>query len=198
MFNGGMLEVMGVKQGPRTAHTPDKFTVLKSIISKCDCGEPKSFVGNCFGCVCFACAQAGGAQAGGGGGAAAAPFECRICCADRPSDEEFRIDGCGHSLCSTCVERLAANGRDMFNCPFCKNPIKNYGGSVAEDKPHWTMDPDSLLGDDIDDEQECDACGQVGLLVMCDGCDIGMHHACAGIDPAHEPASWMCESCSGC
>jgi hypothetical protein len=51
-------------------------------------------------------------------------------------------------------------GRDMFNCPFCKNPITNYDGSVAKDKPHWTVNPGSLLGDDIDDAQECNACGE--------------------------------------
>ena len=123
-------------------------------------------------------------------------FSCDICCEDRPCSEEFRVDGCGHALCTACLARMAANGREMFACPFCKNPITNYGGEVAKERPRWAVDPEALLADDIEDDQLCDECGTTGLLVLCDVCDVGLHHTCAGINPAAEPDSWICASCS--
>ena len=56
-------------------------------------------------------------------------------------------------------------------------------------------DPELLLAEDIDDEDECVECGETGTLVLCDNCDAGMHHICAGIDMANEPDEWFCPVC---
>jgi hypothetical protein len=222
MFNGGGLELMGVGKKSPMGFTPDDFVPLTSIISSCArCGSLMSFMGNDTLCRCLSCDpcndpgsdggsavmgdDGGGSDAddGGGGAAAAAvapSFECCICTEEKETEDKFVVDGCGHELCTSCVEKLAANGRDMFNCPECRRPITNYEGNVAADKPLWAMGVDSdsdagAAGDDIDDDQECAACGHCGTLLLCDVCDRGMHHACAGVDPANEPESWICPLC---
>ena len=169
MFNGGALKFMGVTAGGAHGHTPDQFIPFESILSKCGCcGGRTSFIGNDVPCVCFPCEH----KIVGGGASA---FE--------------------YELCTVCVEKMAEqNGRDTFKCSRVQAPITNNGGTVAEDKPRWSWDDD--FDDEIDDDQECDKCGNVGLLVLCDVCDTGLHHQCAGIDPAFEPDSWTCESCS--
>ena len=91
---------------------------------------------------------------------------------------------------------MAKNGKAMFACPFCKAPITNFGGDVAAEAPRWATDPEALLADEIADDTVCVECGQTGLLVLCDVCDAGWHHTCAGINPASEPDSWLCPACN--
>ncbi|MNE97821.1 hypothetical protein D3C80_1962360 [compost metagenome] len=38
--------------------------------------------------------------------------------------------------------------------------------------------PRTVTEDDLIDDQECDVCGNVGMLVICDGCGKGYHGRC--------------------
>jgi hypothetical protein len=93
---------------------------------------------------------------------------------------------------------MAKNGRRMFNCPTSTRPITKYEGEVAVEAPAWVDDPDAILADEIDDEDECAECGQVGTLIGCEGqgCDRWYHHQCAQVDPAHEPEHFVCALCA--
>ena len=66
---------------------------------------------------------------------AAEIYECPICLDETDASARFDIAGCDHSMCKTCVHRLAQNGHDMFLCPFCNCAITNYDGRIARGKP---------------------------------------------------------------
>jgi hypothetical protein len=74
--------------------------------------------------------------------------------------------------------------KEMFNCPVCKEPIKNYIGSLANETPNWAADPEALLVDDTSEDTPCAVCGVTGYLIGCDSCYSWYHSAWAncGID----------------
>ena len=53
-------------------------------------------------------------------------------------------------------------------------------------------------GDYIVDEEECEICRETGTLLLCDGCDLGYHHACVGAIPEEvdDLETWFCPGCS--
>lgn len=49
-------------------------------------------------------------------------------------------------------------------------------------------------GEGDEEEEVCGVCGKVGELMLCDGCDVGVHPRCVGL--ARVPAGeWFCEMC---
>jgi hypothetical protein len=58
--------------------------------------------------------------------------DCPICL-DRICEQDmFRVAGCEHALCAPCTGNLASEGRQRFNCPYCRRAITNWSGDVPE------------------------------------------------------------------
>ena len=108
---------------------------------------------------------------------------CGICL-DSLDDEGTTVrrpGGCvGHEFHRGCLLEWA---RRMTVCPLCKT------------------DFDEIVGRDgrrekVFDDQCCMICGDVGELVVCDGCDEAAHLACVGLDAVPE-GEWHCPTCTG-
>ncbi len=87
----------------------------------------------------------------------------------------------------------------MLITVFSKAPI--ISSYVVQDKVQEAeIDPSMLIEeyseDEIEDFQPCPVCEQDGgVLLICDGCDVGWHTFCVGLDSV--PAGdWFCEICA--
>ena len=106
-------------------------------------------------------------------------FSCELCAEDNVGAEQwFTIDPCQHGMCTSCIGRLAANGAEMFHCPYCKGGIRNYTGTVARAAPAWAKDSALIMQDDTTDTAVCYVCRESGFLLVCDGdgCNNSAHH----------------------
>ena len=106
-------------------------------------------------------------------------FSCELCAEDNVGAEQwFTIDPCQHGMCTSCIGRLAANGAEMFHCPYCKGGIRNYTGTVARAAPAWAKDSALIMQDDTTDTAVCYVCRESGFLLVCDGdgCNNAAHH----------------------
>jgi hypothetical protein len=106
-------------------------------------------------------------------------FSCELCAEDNVGAAQwFTIIPCQHSMCTSCIRRLAANGAEMFHCPYCKGKIGNYTGAVARTTPAWVKDSALIMQDDTTDTAVCYVCRESGFLLVCegDGCNNGAHH----------------------
>ena len=66
----------------------------------------------------------------------------------------------------------------------------------AQHKPAEESDDDAADDADTDDE-ECEICGETGMLLLCDGCDLGFHHFCVSVtlEEVDGLESWFCSGC---
>jgi hypothetical protein len=81
-------------------------------------------------------------------------FECTLCASvcEQPA---FELScKCTQLICSQCIDRHAANGAEMFKCPFCRSSIDGYR-RLKRGYPAWVADDGLLLADDVEDDGVC-------------------------------------------
>jgi hypothetical protein len=91
---------------------------------------------------------------------------CSLCAEDTVAPADwFIISPCHHGMCTSCITRHAANGRNMFTCPWCQGGIENFPGEVPKSMPRWAIDDALVLEDDTTDTALCyGACWKSRLL----------------------------------
>ena len=85
----------------------------------------------------------------------------------------------------------------------CSSPTMSAPGYVTKNGVRKVKSLMILLrrlsaGDYVADEEECEICRETGTLLLCDGCDLGYHHACVGAIPEEvdDLETWFCPGCS--
>ncbi|KAI9845258.1 MAG: hypothetical protein M1837_005014 [Sclerophora amabilis] len=131
---------------------------------------------------------------------------------DQNSDAEMvaHLLPCGHDLHNDCLKPWVERAN---SCPICRQSFNSVRLSVTVGGPEVSsysvedriqvaeLDPsvivDDIIADDLD-SQPCVVCGNEEhpeLLLLCEGCDLGFHVYCVGLDSVPADEYW-CENCS--
>ena len=95
------------------------------------------------------------------------------------------------------VEALSDDPDDEGRAPEPAAPPfdeDEFAFDVDDDVDVDADDEDAAVGEE-EDTDRCWTCGEVGELLLCDGCDAPYHVGCVGLDAAPE-GDWSCERCA--
>ncbi|MCJ1307395.1 hypothetical protein MMC25_001041 [Agyrium rufum] len=114
---------------------------------------------------------------------------------------------CGHNLHDECLKPWVERAN---SCPICRQNFnlvelrKELHGSMITSYPVSDrtqvadVDPGMIIEDLEEESKPCPICGEDDneeVLLLCDGCDMGYHTYCIGLDSVPLGA-WFCETCS--
>ncbi|GJQ10230.1 hypothetical protein GpartN1_g2021.t1 [Galdieria partita] len=127
---------------------------------------------------------------------------CSICFTS-PAESPSYPDCCNHTFCQDCLVKWS----DMLNiCPLCKRKFLFICDLLQAGKKIKVIDkkqPKYLEDDTYFNQTEeaiyCALCGtdtNEQVLLLCDGCNVGMHTYCL-TPPLREvpPGEWFCPEC---